>query len=165
MIYPTISDYEKFISEKAFVVKSCGIDIDTDNLNPLLFTFQKDIVRWALAKGRAAIFADCGLGKTIIQLEWANQIRMNTGFDVIIIAPLAVCNQTKSEGKKFGYDVNVCESQNDVRDDMINITNYEKLDKFISSRFGAVVLDESSILKSFNVKYSTTGSLKPNKLF
>jgi hypothetical protein len=57
------------------------------------------------------------------------------------------------------------ESQNDVRDDMINITNYEKLDKFISSRFGAVVLDESSILKSFNVKYSTTGSLKPNKLF
>lgn len=142
-------NYDEFIKNKALVIESAGIDISTDELNPLLFDFQKDIVRWALAKGRAAIFADCGLGKTAMQLEWAEQIRKRTGGKVIVIAPLAVASQTKEEGAKFDIDVNICASQADVVADMVNITNYEKLEKFTGSEFTAVVLDESSILKAF----------------
>ena len=142
-------NYDEFIKNKALVIESAGIDISTDELNPLLFDFQKDIVRWALAKGRAAIFADYGLGKTAMQLEWAEQIRKRTGGKVIVIAPLAVASQTKEEGAKFDIDVNICASQADVVADMVNITNYEKLEKFNGSEFTAVVLDESSILKAF----------------
>lgn len=145
-------EYNEFIKSKAIVLESVGIDIHADELNPLLFNFQKDIVRWALAKGRAAIFADCGLGKTPMQLEWAEQIRKKTGGKVLVIAPLAVSAQTKEEGRKFGIDVNICSSQADVRIDMVNITNYEKLNKFIGSEITAVVLDESSILKAFTGK-------------
>lgn len=145
----SIVDYEKFIKNKAFVVESCGINVDISELNYRLFDFQKDMVRWALAKGRAAIFADCGLGKTAMQLEWAEQIRIKTGGNVLIVAPLAVSNQTKAEGVKFGINVNICVSQSDVRSDMVNITNYEKLDRFFASEFIAIVLDESSILKAF----------------
>ena len=141
--------YSEFINNKAFVLESCGINVNADELNPRLFDFQRDIVRWALAKGRAAIFADCGLGKTIMQLEWAEQIRRRTGGKVLILAPLAVSNQTKREGKMFGIDVNICRSQSDVTADAVNITNYEKLDNFVGSEFTAVVLDESSILKAF----------------
>ena len=142
-------NYNDFISNKAFVLESCGINVDPDELNPMLFDFQRDIVRWALAKGRAAIFADCGLGKTIMQLEWADQIRKRTGGKVLILAPLAVSNQTKREGETFGINVNICTSQADVTTETVNITNYEKLDNFIGNEFTAVVLDESSILKAF----------------
>lgn len=145
-------DYQEFIKSKEITVIAKGFDIPTTQLNPLLFDFQKDIVRWALAKGRAAIFADCGTGKTAIQLEWAEQIRMNTGGKVLVIAPLAVSVQTKREGEKFGIDVNICTSQEDVTVEAVNITNYEKLDKFTASDFVAVVLDESSIIKSFSGK-------------
>lgn len=144
--------YNDFIQNKAFAVKSNGIMIDTSELNPNLFEFQKDIVRWALAKGRAAIFADCGLGKTLMQLEWAEQIRRRKGGNVLIVAPLAVSAQTKQEGVKFGIKVNICASQQDVRSDTVNITNYEKLTHFIGNQFTAIILDESSILKSFNGK-------------
>ena len=145
-------EYIDFINSKAVTTYAKGFEVDVSDLNPLLFDFQKDIVRWALGRGRAAIFADCGDGKTAMQLEWAEQIRKRTGGKVIIIAPLAVSVQTKREGEKFGIAVNVCASQSDVRADMINITNYEKLDKFIAGEFTAVVLDESSILKSFSGK-------------
>lgn len=143
------SNYEDFIKNKSFTIESNGIEIDISEINPILFDFQKDIVRWALAKGRAAIFADCGLGKTPMQFEWAEQIRRRTGGNVLIIAPLAVATQTKNEGEKFGIRVNICASQAEVRKDMVNITNYEKLEKFIANEFTAVVLDESSILKAF----------------
>ncbi len=145
-------EYEKFIENKAITIAANGISVERDDLNPMLFDFQKDIVRWALGRGRAAIFADCGDGKTAMLLEWAEQIRKKTGEKVIIIAPLAVSEQTKREGNKFGIAVNICASQSGVRQDMINITNYEKLDKFVSDEFTAVVLDESSILKSFSGK-------------
>ena len=125
-----------------------GIDVDRNSLNPNMFGFQKDIVRWALKKGRAAIFAECGLGKTLMQLSWADEIHKHTGGKILILAPLAVAPQTKDEGEKFGIRVNICESQDDVIDG-INITNYEKIDKFTGNSFQAVVLDESSILKSF----------------
>ena len=141
--------YTNFINNKSFTLESCGINVNADELNPMLFDFQRDIVRWALAKGRAAIFADCGLGKTIMQLEWADQIRRRTGGNVLVLAPLAVSNQTKREGETFGISVNICASQADVTVDAVNITNYEKLDNFIGNEFTAVVLDESSILKAF----------------
>lgn len=143
--------YEQFIESKLKIVESAGIDIPKENCNPLLFEFQKDIVRWALAKGKTAVFADCGLGKTAIQLEWAHQICAHTGKNVLILAPLAVAKQTQREGLKFGISVTVCESQKDVQPG-INITNYEKLNRFEANAFEGVVLDESSILKSFTGK-------------
>ena len=149
-----MNEYEKFIESKIQVFESVGFDIDREKLNSMLFDFQKDIVRWALKKGRAAIFADCGMGKTAMQLEWANQIYKKEGGKILILAPLAVASQTKREGEKFNIPVNICESQLDVIDG-INITNYEKLEKFIAKEFNAIVLDESSILKSFTGKVRT----------
>ena len=140
--------YDDFINSKSRTFENMGIDVDRNSLNSNMFEFQKDIVRWALKKGRAAIFAECGLGKTLMQLSWADEIRKHTGGKILILAPLAVAPQTKEEGEKFGIPVNICESQDDVIDG-INITNYEKIDKFTGNRFQAVVLDESSILKSF----------------
>lgn len=144
-------DYIEFLKNKNFVLESNGFDVDKDTLNQKAFDFQKDIIRWALAKGRCAIFADCGLGKTLMQLEWASKVCEFTGGKVLILAPLSVTTQTQNEGKKFGYDVNICETQADVKNG-INITNYEKLDKFECNVFNGVVLDESSILKSFTGK-------------
>ena len=140
--------YEDFINSKSKTFESTGIDVDRNSLNSNMFEFQKDIVRWALKKGRAAIFAECGLGKTLMQLSWADEIHKHTGGKILVLAPLAVAPQTKEEGEKFGINVNICESQDDVING-INITNYEKIDKFVGNSFEAVVLDESSILKSF----------------
>lgn len=147
--------YNDFINNKTSIIQTSGFDIDRNELNNNLFEYQKDIVRWSLKKGKSAIFADCGLGKTIMQLEFAQQIISRLGGKVLILAPLAVTGQTKLEGQEFGYEVNICESQDDVIEG-INITNYEKLDKFVGNEFIAVVLDESSILKSF------TGKIRDN---
>lgn len=147
-------DYLDFIKKKDFILTSCGFDVDVSELNHSMFEFQRDIVRWALKKGRSAIFADCGMGKTIMQLEWSQKIHEHTGGKVLILAPLSVAVQTKKEGEKFGYKINICESQEDVQDGL-NITNYEKLDKFECGQFMGVVLDESSILKSFTGKIRT----------
>lgn len=148
-------DYKEFLNNKKFILESSGFDVDRDTLNPKLYEFQKDIVRWSLAKGRSAIFADCGLGKTPMQLEWANQIHKHTGGKILLLAPLAVASQTQREGLKFGIESKVCESQSDVING-INITNYEKLDRFVANEFDGVVLDESSILKSFTGKIRTS---------
>lgn len=144
-------DYTDFIKSKLISFESVGFDIEKKELNSKLYDFEKDIVKWALAKGRAAIFADCGLGKTAMQLEWAYQVCKHTGGKVLILAPLAVAPQTKNEGEMFGIGVTICESQEDVSNG-INITNYEKLDRFIACDFTGIVLDESSILKSFTGK-------------
>ncbi len=139
--------YKEFLKQKEIKHKNSGFDIDRNDLNEKLFDFQKDITRWAIKKGKSAIFADCGLGKTLMQLDFADQIHKYTGGNVLIVAPLAVSKQTKREGEKFGIDVTICRSQEDVKPG-INITNYEKLEHFTSD-FVGVVLDESSILKSF----------------
>lgn len=144
------NNYKDFINNKNFILENNGFDIDKSELNPSMFDFQKDIVRWALKKGRSAIFADCGMGKTLMQLEWSKKV----GGKILIVAPLSVTTQTQREGEKFGYKVTICESQEDVQDG-INITNYEKLDKFECNIFNGVVLDESSILKSFTGKIRT----------
>ena len=93
-------DYNEFLANKRFVLESSGFDIDKSELNPMLYDFQKDIVRWALKKGKACIFADCGLGKTPMQLSWAHQVHAHTGGKVLILAPLAVADQTKREAEK-----------------------------------------------------------------
>jgi hypothetical protein len=143
-----MTTYEKFIKSKASLHK--GMPIKYGALNSNLYPFQKHLVEWALRLGRAAIFADCGLGKTLMQLSWAEQIPGN----VLIVAPLAVAEQTKREGQRFGIPVNICRTQDDVRQ-YINITNYEMIHHFDVSMFDAVVLDESSILKSFTGKIRT----------
>lgn len=136
--------YETFLRHKEITVPFSGIDINQADISSKLFDFQRDIVLWALKKGKAAIFAGTGLGKTLMQLEWAKHI----GGTVLILAPLAVSKQTISEGEKFGIAVNHCNSQEDVIDSGINITNYERMDRFDFSKFRGIVLDESSILKA-----------------
>lgn len=143
--------YDQFIQSKLVKYQDSGFDIEVDKLNQKLFDWQKQIVKWALAKGKCAIFADCGLGKTAMQLEWAHQVHLRTEKPVLIIAPLAVSKQTKREGIKFGIEANICLSSYDLVNG-INIINYERLDKFQDVVFSGVVLDESSILKSFTGK-------------
>lgn len=139
--------YLDFLKNKLIADIECGIEVSDANINPMLFQFQKDIVRWALRRGRAAIWADCGLGKTPLQLEWARHIEGN----VLILAPLAVSHQTVREGQKFGIKVNYCRKQKDVQEG-ITITNYEMLEHFNPSYFEGIVLDESSILKNYSGK-------------
>ena len=146
--------YKEFLASNRFVLESSGFDIDKAELNPMLYEFQKDVVRWALKKGKACIFADCGLGKTPMQLSWAYQVHKHTGGKILILAPLAVAEQTRRETEKFGYDAKVVEEQAECIDG-INITNYEKLDRFVAKEFIGVVLDESSILKSYSGKVRT----------
>lgn len=147
-------DYTDFIQSKVPIDASHGLQVPVDQLNPALFDFQRDIVHWALAKGRAAIFADCGLGKTLMQLAWSAEVHKATNKPVLILAPLAVASQTAAEGRRFGIPAAVAESPEDIIDS-INITNYDKLDRFDTSVFAGVVLDESSILKSFTGKVRT----------
>jgi DNA modification methylase len=141
-------EYSEFLNTKQKEHARVGFKVKLKDLNPYLFDWQKEIVRWSLFTGRSAIFEACGLGKTLQQLEWANQINKKENRDVLILAPLAVSHQTRREGDKFGIDVNVCRSQNDVRSG-INITNYEMVGKFDPDHFAGIVLDESSILKAF----------------
>ncbi len=144
------SSYEDFLKEKDIVDRRTGFE--PASINPMLYDFQSVITRWACRRGRAAIFADCGLGKTPMQLEWSKQVHQHTNQPVLILAPLAVSKQTKREGEKFGVTVRICESQDDVVNG-INITNYEKLHKFDPGSFSGIVLDESSILKSYTGKF------------
>jgi DNA modification methylase len=115
-----------------------GFDVDEKHLNNNMFDFQKFIVKRALKAGKYAIFADCGLGKTLMQLEWANQVCKETKSKVLILAPLAVVGQTIQEGLKFGIDMS-----------NIDVQNYEQLDNIDCSIYKGIVLDESSILKNF----------------
>lgn len=145
-------EYKAFLESKVKKYKETGFQVD--EISPILFNFQQDIVRWALKKGKAAIFAGTGLGKTGMQLEWAKKVSEYTNGNVLILAPLAVSEQTVREGLKFGVNVNICREQADVEPG-VNITNYEMLHKFDCSSFAGVVLDESSILKSFTGKVRT----------
>lgn len=142
-----MNTYDQFIETKRMSVPPSGFEIAAFALNDKLFPFQRDIVRWALRRGKAAIFADCGLGKTPMQLEWAHQVCYHTGGNVLIVAPLAVSWQTAREGDKFGIAVHVSRSGQDVQPG-INVTNYERLHVYDPAQFIGIVLDESSILKA-----------------
>ena len=150
MIYNhEMETYTTFLESKTSFAKECGLDISRDSLNPKLFDFQRDIVAWALRKGRAAIFADCGLGKTPMQLEWAR----NVPGDVLILAPLAVGQQTEREGNKFGVDAKYLRKPDGGV--IVTVTNYEMLEHFPLGNYSGIVLDESSILKSYDGAFRT----------
>ena len=140
-------DYKEFINSKLTQIKASGFDSDKNGYNPNLFDWQRDIVHWALIKGKACLFEDCGLGKTLQQLSFAEEVCKHTGGNVLILAPLAVASQTKNEGLKFGIEVNICRTQDDVKPG-INITNYEMIEHFDETTFEGIILDESSILKN-----------------
>jgi len=127
-----------------------GSGFDPDDLPDFLFPFQRELVAWALQMGRGAIFADCGLGKTPMQLAWAEQVRKHTGKPVLVLTPLAVSFQTEVEAEKFGIGAGVSRDGTIVSD--ITITNYEQLEKFDTADFGGVVCDESSAIKAFDGK-------------
>lgn len=143
-------EYKEFLESKIKRIKVSGFDISENSLNKNLFDFQKYIVKKSLKNGKYAIFADCGLGKTIMQLEWANQVVKKTKKPVLILAPLAVSGQTIKEGIKFGIEIEKYKNQTNKG---IYITNYEQLDNIDCDIFSGIVLDESSILKNFTGKY------------
>ncbi len=144
--------YEDFLRSKKHNVIFKSIDIKRDDLNSSLFEYQKDLVYIALKKGHFALFAMTGSGKTAMQCEFAYQVHKHEKKPVLILAPLAVSHQTVNEAKHtLGYDVKFVSDQSEVVNG-INITNYEKLDNFDADEFVSIVLDESSILKSFTGK-------------
>lgn len=139
-------DYKEFIENKTHYGEDSGFYPVW--MPDFLFDFQKVIVEWAIHKGRSAIFADCGMGKTPMQLVWAENIIMKTNGRVLILTPLAVGHQTVMEAKKFGIDA--IQSRDGKLEKKIIVTNYERLQYFSPDDFSGVVCDESSILKNFN---------------
>lgn len=141
--------YEDFLKTKAITVESCGFECE--ERNPKLFDWQNDVVRWALRKGKAAVFSDCGTGKSRILLQWAQKVHEHTGEPMLLLAPLAVTQQTKREGVLCGIDVNVVRDQSQCVNGL-NITNYEMLEHFDPSGFAGVVCDESGCIKHKEAK-------------
>jgi DNA modification methylase len=135
-------EYSEFLKAKQKSIIHSGFEIAESELNPLLFPFQKFIIKRALKAGKYAIFADCGLGKTFMQLEWANQVSKKTNKPVLILAPLAVKGQTIKEMAHFN-----------IPSDFIEVWNYEQLDNLDCNKYSGIVLDESSILKNFTGVY------------
>lgn len=144
-------DYASFLKRKRMVDPETGIT-DRVDLPSFLFPHQVDITQWALRRGRAAIFAGTGLGKTLMELIWAHEVSRYTRKPVLLLAPLAVSHQHEREALTFGIPARVVSAQSDG---VIDVTNYQKIDKFEIGEFGGVALDESSILKSTDGKYRT----------
>lgn len=142
-------DYIEFLKRKTKTDPDTGLS-HVPPLNPMLYPHQADMVRWALRRGRAALFADCGIGKGPMQMEWASK----QPHECIIAAPLAVAHQFVREAEKFGVDLAYAKDQASVTK-RITVTNYERLENFHIEQFGAVALDESSILKNASGAYST----------
>lgn len=145
--FPVMQEYLEFLQSKVKRVNEAGFDIDQASINKNLFDFQRYIVIKAVKMGKYAIFADCGLGKTLMQLEWARLVSEHTQMPVLILCPLAVAGQTIKEGEKFGIEVQRLIS-GEVSSG-IYITNYDQLENVNASQFSGVVLDESSILKNY----------------
>ena len=153
-----MTDYRTFLDSKRSYRPDAGFEISPNDLNPNLFPWQGDVVRYWLRRGAAAGFEECGLGKTIQQLEWSYHVAKRTGGRVLSFCPLAVANQTLREWERFniGRDwmpIVFASAQDEIPFTQgVVLTNYDKLHKFDSSKFAGVDLDESSILKSFNGK-------------
>ena len=141
----SVSDYGEFLRQKSQGGADSGFAPVW--MPDFLFDFQRELVEWAVRKGRAAIFADCGLGKTPMGLTWASNVARKTGKPVLYLTPLAVASQTVREAEKFGIESR--QSKDGAHAGHIIVTNYERLHYFSSSDFGGVVCDESSVLKSF----------------
>lgn len=134
-------EYKEFLQQKQKTHVESGFEVDVVRLNKSLFPFQSFIVKKALKAGKYAVFADCGLGKTFMQLEWSYHVAKKTDKKVLILAPLAVVAQTKQEAINFGIDMS-----------FIDVSNYDQLDNIDTSAYSGIVLDESSILKNFEGK-------------
>lgn len=151
-----LAQYKEFLKSKVQRVTEAGFTVDESQLNKNLFDFQRYIVAKALKMGKYAVFADCGLGKTLMQLEWANHVSNHTGKPVLILCPLAVAGQTIKEGEKFGIKVTRYAAFNPKENDPYNgelingiyITNYDQLDNVDPDEFSGIVLDESGIIKN-----------------
>lgn len=142
-------EYAEFLAGKQRSIEPVGFEPDESVLCSALFPFQRDIAEWALRRGRAAIFSDCGTGKSVMELAWADQVARKTGQPVLILTPLAVAQQFTTEGRKFSIPVTQPREPHQVTSG-VNVTNYERLHKFNPADFGGIVLDESSILKNFS---------------
>ncbi|CAK0747564.1 hypothetical protein CCP4SC76_1810001 [Gammaproteobacteria bacterium] len=140
--------YQDFIKTKTEYSIPSGIDVSS--LPYDLFPHQRDLTLWALRRGRSAIFADTGLGKSRMQIAWVDQVSKHGG-KVLILAPLAVAEQTVREGRSIGVDINHAREDCHIKDG-INITNYDRIHKFDCRKFTGVVLDESSIIKHHAAK-------------
>lgn len=151
------TSYQQFLAGKATSCAASGFEANPRLLNEHLFDFQRHIVARALRAGRYAVFADCGLGKTLMQLEWAGRVVAQTSRPVVILTPLAVAAQTVEEAAKFGisgvvrWSVGMGETPEVLRD-LIYVAHYEQLDSIPAWPMGGVVLDESSILKNYEGK-------------
>ncbi|MGJ1014966.1 DNA methyltransferase [Bacteroides salyersiae] len=146
-----MKEYIDFLKTKQIAVEASGFEVSENEINSMLFPFQKYCVRRALKVGRFAMFEDCGLGKTIQQLEWADKVKNHIDKPVLILAPLGVIGQTIKEGAKFGYEVTelgLTAFDQDLKVG-IYITNYDNMENIDAYLFGGVILDESSILKNF----------------
>lgn len=141
--------YSDFVMAKLGIVQRAGIDAPLRDYG--LFPHQVDLVKWALRRGCAAIFADTGLGKSRMQVAWADMVSRHSDCDVLILAPLAVAEQTVEEAASIGVSICHAREQSDISGRIV-ITNYDRLHKFDCSRFGAIVLDESSIIKHHAAK-------------
>ena len=148
-------DYSEFLQSKRQNASAFGFEVQDSAIHPMLFLYERDIVSWAVQRGRAAIFAECGLGKTFMQLEWARLVNEYTHLPVLMFAPVGVKWQTVEEAGKLNIDLRLAQDQDDVTGNGLYITNYERLHLFDLTQFAGVVLDESSILKAFNGKTRT----------
>lgn len=145
--------YQEFLAAKAKRVNETGPEIDSADIHPMLHDWQGELVRWAARTGRAAIWADTGLGKTVMQVEWLRHVA--TGGYGLIVAPLAVCHQTVREAARLGVDATYVRTAAQLDGPGIYVTNYEMVEHFDPTEFRAVVLDEASILKQSDGKTRT----------
>jgi DNA methylase/helicase-like protein len=145
------TDYSEFLQAKDYRTEAAGFS--ARGLSSRLYPFQSDIVRWAVKLGRAAVFADCGLGKSGMEAEWAREVYEHTRRPVLVLAPMGVVDQAVAEGAKFGVMMSRTREPSGAP---IQVTNYERLHKFNPADYAGVVLDESSILKSMDGKTRAT---------
>ena len=143
--------YEDFIAGKRRIVQPDGIDVS--DINPRLFPFQRAVVQWSLRRARSAVWADCGLGKSWMAIEWAHHVTTHSGLPVLILCPLAVADQFVAEGEAMGRSV--VHTNDPPHSPGIYVANYERLHHFDGVEFGGIVLDESSILKDYSGKMRT----------
>lgn len=150
-----MNGYESFLARKSAVPATQGLS-DVSGLPAALKSHQRDIVTWALKRGRAAVFAGTGLGKTLMELSWADAVRRETGRPVLLLAPLAVAHQTVQEAQKFNIEsVAYAAQESEVRSSVV-VTNYDRIQNFDPAKFDGIVLDESSIIKAHDSKTRKT---------
>lgn len=149
------SDYQEFLESKRLDTAPVGLNVREAALPDWLFDFQRKVTHWSLKRGRAAIFGDCGTGKTRMQLVWADKVARKVKRPILILAPLGVSYQTIEEAESSGLKATLCRKQPSEMNPGIYVTNYEKLEHFNPEAFGGVVIDESSILKAYDGKTRT----------